>query len=547
MNKKKFLLLLVAPLTACNFGTSNFSWESYKNNDISMNLQSAKFKSYKLCGDTDKTIQDLIDKIEGVLENKGKFSDFSQYYNELNNKAFKIIDSYMIATTKYYSSCDKDYGDKADELYGLYTKILTFEYSVEEKIYNSSNEIKTAYFGDMTDEEIQSRLAENENGIITAQYDALFQQYKDDGQELYMNYVNGDITKSAFLDDGYDYFLRYINKANEFVKQIGCESYLDYSYVNDYARDYSPEDAMNFVNYVKKYFVPIYKENEYLRFASDINYNLLDYLQSYNFCNQNTDSAEMFLSYAEELGGKYLEAYNNTFKYGYYCFSDDPHSMATAFQWGFPGSNDSILYFSKKYQNILCVIHEFGHLYSYYASNGKRGNDAYDLQETYSQADEYLFLNYLVGKKDKDENKATYEYFANSSFYENLGNIINFACIAEIENFAFTQENLDLETLRAGAEEIIASYQGTASETYFMSPCISQTCYYISYATSIMEACQFLLMDFETGKENYKKLVEAPESFSMVERWKNAGLDSPFEEEAFEKLSIEFLKIAEKY
>ena len=178
---------------------------------------------------------------------------------------------------------------------------------------------------------------------------------------------------------------------------------------------------------------------------------------------------------------------------------------------------------------------------------GERDGDAYDLKETYSQADEFTFLNYLLTNKKGSSDETTYQFFADRNLYTNISSIINQACITEIENFAFSNPTISKDDLKLEVEQIIKSYDGTASKTYFMAPCICEPCYYVSYSTSLMEACQFLNMDFEDAKTNYKNLVENSKKMTMVERWKSAGLTSPFEETTFKNLAATFTEIAEKY
>ena len=79
---------------------------------------------------------------------------------------------------------------------------------------------------------------------------------------------------------------------------------------------------------------------------------------------------DLFESYAEEMDGQYLTAYNNAFKYGYYCFSDNNNSMGTAYEWNLNGMNDAVLFFSSNYQDVLSVVHEFGHYYSCVQNSG---------------------------------------------------------------------------------------------------------------------------------------------------------------------------------
>lgn len=545
MKKNKvFLLGLLFPLTGCSCSSvGTFSWAPYKNNQMSMSLESSKFKNYKL---STFEINSQMTRLKQIINNKGSRSDFVKYYNNLDSDCMKILNCYVVASTKYYASGDSKMKEKSENYHKQYTDLSTYFMDLETDIYHSSNEIRQAYFGDMSDSDIEKRLERNVESIAEAEYDRTFNEYQTEASELYNQYKK-DRNQAKYLDTGYDYFIRYINAANELVSQISFDNYLDYSYSYYYSRDYKIEDVFPFINYVKEYLVPIYKEKTKITMPSNVDSTLLDYLENYNFCNENTDMSEMLSSYADELGGNYLNCYNNEFKYGYYCFSDSNDSLSTAYEWGLPGKNEAILYFSSLYQDVLSVVHEFGHYYSCIANNGIRKNDAYDLQETYSQGNEYTFCNYLLETKKDDENYDTYCYFADQKFYKELKMIIQEAVITEVENFAYTTPGLTKETLISGVNNILAEYGETADPVYFMVACTASPCYYISYATSVIEAMQFRDMNFEDAKNNYKTLIESGSGLTMLQRWEQANLTSPFEEQTFIDLANRLNAIKNKY
>ena len=258
----------------------------------------------------------------------------------------------------------------------------------------------------------------------------------------------------------------------------------------------------------------------------------------------------LYQEYAEELGGSYLERYNALWRDGYYVFTENPDSFSTAFVTTLYDNlfnvDAGVVYFSAGYQSIMNIIHEFGH---YYATTIHPLNNevSYDVKETHSQGDEYTFLNYILTTRKDDAHFKEYEYFADSKVYDDLFYLINEACIAEIEAFVFSQDNLDKRTLQEGIESIIGSYRGTADEIYWCYPSIAACGYYISYATSALESLQFYIMDFEDAKKTYIDFVENPTLDSVVECFTNAGLLSPFDENTFIELSQLYKDIQKKY
>lgn len=548
MKKSKFLFGLFIPvLSGCScslFNAKAFSWENYKNNSIAMSLTSEKFDSFKL---DDFDLNSKKEKIQQIVTNKGSRDEFVRTYNEINYELSKIVNSYIIASTRYYASNNSTYQNRASIYYSAYLDTSKFLLSLEEDIYHSSNAIKEAYFGNISDSQIEARLSKNKQSKIEADYDEVFNQYQDDGQQLYSKYRNNKMGIDEYLEQGYAYLVRYANKARELTDQISYDNYLDFSYNYYYSRDYKYTDADTFVNYVKQYFVPILLRKSKLTKPANVDGDLLQYISSYNLCNRKTNLCDVFESYAETMGGQYLTAYNNAFKYGYYCFSDNANSMGTAYEWNLNGINDAVLFFSRNYQDVLSVAHEFGHYYSCTQKNGVRKNDAYDLQETYSQGNEFTFCKYLLEQKQDDKDFATYNYFVDAKIYDSIQQIVNEAAITEIEKFLYTSTNLDVDILKTTVEYILSSYGGTASRTYFMAACLTSPCYYISYATSLIEALQFAALSFEDAKTTYTDLIENCAKLTMVERWEEAGLTSPFNKQTFITLGNMFEDIGNKY
>jgi len=550
MKSKKLLVFSALPfLCSCTFSsTGTFSWEKYKNTTASFSAQSSKFEKYSL-QDISGKIADIESKLEAAIS-QGNYEKFVEYYNALDDYYVDIVDYYIISSTKYYAdSSNEDMKKQSDSYYEQYNNLYTYFIDLEEDIYNSPNKtIKEDYFWGMTDQQIQARLEKNNESKIETEYEAYFKEITDAAEELYNKVRTGMISKDQYMSKGYDSFLAYIEKANELVGKTSYKNYLEYSYAHDYDRDYTYEDALNFTKYVKQYLVPIYLKGEEIETPKGIDKKLITAFENYNFCNSATDSAEMFAKYAEDLGGQYLTAYNNAWKNGYWCFSDSANSLATAYQWPIYNSNDAVLYFSKDYQKILTIIHEFGHYYGSTANNGAHKNDCMDMAETFSQGDEFTYLSFLLSQKEGTDEYATYEYFTDSYAYNNLYYLIQEAAITEIEIFAYSTPNMDRGVLKDGIEDILEQYfEYPREEYYFMIPCTTSPCYYISYATSMVEALQFLSYDYPTAKTMYTNLIEKATGSTTVDRWKSAGLASPFEEASVKNVADLYNGIIAKY
>lgn len=549
MKKKNFILGVLLPLICCCSCGPTFSWDRYANDFSNMSLESRKLKNYKVntnYKEIDKHREDLLN----VVESKGSVSKFNSLINTVYADYASTMNSLTVLEIRYYCNPNEDGKEKYEAQYDYYLEFYQFLLDLEAKIAESSDEIKKSYYGDMTEEEIDQEVVESNKRSQASVYEGQLKKIEESMEEKVNDYQKGILGKNGYINATLDAYLEYIDIANNIKDIYELDSYLDYVYEDTFGRDYSVDDALKFCRYMKKYMAPIYATNQSINKPKGLDNNFLKKFENSNFCNRETKAYELYEDYAEELGGTYLERYNALWRDGYYVFTDSPDSFSTAFVTTLYDNlfnvDAGVVYFSAGYQSIMNLIHEFGHYYA--LTLVEENNDqSYDVKETHSQGDEYTFLNYLVNVRTDDPHTKEYQYFADSKVYNDLFYLVNEACIAEIEAFAFGTENLDRRTLKAGIDEIIGSYRGAADEIYWCYPCVASCGYYISYATSALESLQFYDMTFEKAKKTYIDFVENPVEDSVVKCFTNAGLLSPFDEDTFIELSEMYTNIAKKY
>ena len=84
--------------------------------------------------------------------------------------------------------------------------------------------------------------------------------------------------------------------------------------------------------------------------------------------------------------------------------------------------------------------------------------------------------------------------------------------------------------------EEFASKGLMVSPGYWCYACVASSCYYISYATSLLESVQFLTMSINDAKKAYVDFCLDNITTGSVAKWKKAGLTSPFEQQTIDKL-----------
>lgn len=536
--KKCITLLALLPLIAscCDKG-NNWKWKDHTTSNDSYYFMSEKLKKF----DTSFNYNNLFSSKTALLNtirNKGNRNQISTAYSNYRNLFNKLYEIFNVITVYYYGAAN-DYVESYNNIYDILTECEIFESSLFEEAAKSSNDVKMFFFGTLDQTKIDEQLGKSEASKITAQLNSQLNQISEDFN-FYFSTIEDYRTKEA-LQKGIESYVEYVKIANQLAKVNNYNNYLDYAYENVYARDYTPLDGHNFAQNVKSCISQVgYEYKNYLpENDGSRDFTNLHRLIYQNFNNTKCDGAMLFDKYSEFMGDEYIDTYNSLWRDGYYFFSDRDDSLGTAFVLTDFNSEDEIAFFSKEMQNVSSVVHEFGHYYALH-NYPKNNYQSYDILETHSQANEYLFANYV---KNNYNNKFA-KYFGDNKFNNDVSYLIDFSYIIDVENYAYNEANLTVEKLTNFIENLSNEYESLnikESYNYWLYPCICSACYYISYATSSLEAMQFYLFDLTNAKYKYKSFCRNAEEEGALEKWTTAGLKSPFEKESLDMV-VNYLK-----
>ena len=224
-------------------------------------------------------------------------------------------------------------------------------------------------------------------------------------------------------------------------------------------------------------------------------------------------------------------------------FSFSGNSHPTAFQTYLYEDETPFCFFGSSGQVASTVVHEIGH---YYAAYTNPDIDNYDLCETHSQGNEFLFLTFCKDYLKEDVYRVSRAYqLVNACYVMIMATIID-----EYEQNVYelddeTVASMTGEDFDAIMTQVCAAYGGAPwvesvvsdPYSYWRLVCISNPVYYISYAVSASAALNILALaevDYDAALESYTKLVEniTPED-GFLGALAKAGLTTPFEEETF--------------
>ena len=467
-------------------------------------------------------------------------------YDEFETAFYHIAQQMTIASIVYYCNMS----DEEASTRHLNTQDMF--YDVQDKYMETcrSMYLNSPYSAELfegwTEEEIQDLL----------DFDPTTTALKKEVEELQVAY--NDLSASKFYDGSAEIYAQIVTKNNELAKLYGYDNYYEYASENVYGRDYTKEDLEAFQGYVKDYIIPRFSNlDKGWRAYTDLSTSRKELFISYIQDGFDTMEKNYLLLYLDSLGETNMGvAMRDVFDSKNCVFSMNSNSHPTAFQTYLYEDETPFCLFGKNGQSSSTMVHEIGHYYAAYTNHDLNN---YDLCETHSQGNEFLFLQFC---KDELPSKVY-----NIARYYNLFNayyvIVCATIIDDFEQRVYSLESVEGFTsadFDAIMDEVLADYDKDAAwfttnltdmYDYWRNVAVDNPVYYISYAVSAVAAVElFAIAESEEEGEGYEaaqaiyiSLVEGvlPED-GFIGALKKAGLYTPFEEEAFKKVAATMRK-----
>ena len=329
-------------------------------------------------------------------------------------------------------------------------------------------------------------------------------------------------------------YVELVSVRNEIAKSLGFESYTDMGFTAN-ERDYDADMAMELIDNIVEFAVPVYKEMIKKGF-------------SYN--PQVEVSYEEFLLMAEEtlgaLSGDFMDAFYAMLEYGLCDWDQRAYKSGGAYT-AYIADYDAPFTFGTyrdSANSIATFVHEFGHFNDAY-TNESDFIASLDTAEIFSQALELLFSNYYFAYFDAETAYQMW-YDVLSSGFSSMVTQPYYTAL-ELRVYALSQDELTLEAVNEIADEearrfglYAAGYQYSMYDWVTISHIFEAPFYTIAYATSMdiaMQIWQLYLEDYKAAVETYFELLDNSHELQFVELVENAGLTSPFEESRVEELA----------
>ena len=330
---------------------------------------------------------------------------------------------------------------------------------------------------------------------------AYYRQYNEPMSQLYIDLVT---TRKALAE------------------KLGFASYEEMAYAYSFDRDYTPEEAGRYIDEIRLQIVPLYQQLD--PYAAD--YPWLEEDELYKIVRAG----------ARAMGGDVRDAFDFMSRYELYDVSLSQNKAGKSFQ-SYLNDYDAPFVFVNPYgddSDILSFAHEFGHFVDAYVNYN--ASESIDVAEVFSQAMEYLMLDYAEGSLDAER----LENLRQIKWKDTLELYVQQASFAAFERavYAADSEELDADFLNDLSLQLAIDfgyYDGYSEEYYALSwidilHFFEQPFYVISYPVSNDIALQIWELEQQERGAGLEKYMQAlPRDYDgMIATAEAAGLESPF-------------------
>ena len=516
-------------------------------------------------------LDDLRDAIDAV----GQALDAGAAYETLEELLDKCDDLYSSFYTMYSIAFIRSCQDMTDEFYAD-------EYAwLDEASADMSQLIEQLYFRcGMSDraQELEEKYfwpgfaeeyADDSNAFYDDEMVALMQQESD----LVAQYRALVASPTVTLADGteVDYFtsleefsgyayldllIRYYSSYNQPLGQIyvdlirvrqqqaahaGYANYEEMAFDHEFRRDYSPEQAAEYLEGIRRHIVPLFLE---VNASGDF----------WSLDTGRIDEArleQVLRSGIQDMGQDVVDTYEFMVKYRLCDLSYSPLKAEMSFQTYLDAYEVPFLFMDAggDLGDITTFSHEFGHYLDGYLNYD--ADETIDLAECFSQALELLMLTRLGEELNARELDTLYDmkmwdilnmYVQQGAFAE-FEHVIYSAKPEELSvdflNSAFLQTSKDYGFAEEGFDELYSMFW--MDITHFFE----QPFYVITYPVSHDIAMQIFQLEQAQpgqGMEKYLEMLDRDYP-DMLDTALNAGLESPFDEGRLEKVAATMRQI----
>ena len=342
-------------------------------------------------------------------------------------------------------------------------------------------------------------------------------------------------------------YVDFVENNQLIAAEYGYDNYYEYSSTEEFGRTYTPEQRATFRSYVAKYILPLYVD---ACEAQSSAHSALNDLQKVEY-SAVFSNRQYIYDYINTYTGSLNDKMNAMFeRKNATIFANGENALQGAFVNYIGYYGQPFAYFGPGYQDNFTVVHEMGHYTSLYHFD--MGTLPYDLAETHSQGNEWMFIAYLEEKL----NKGVFDVIRADRLVSGLGAIILSTVVDHFEELVYTAETPvkanEYQALMATVSEQYPNLERILEEKGVYSPfeyaqlvTIPSPVYYLNYATSELASMSLYSIaktsGYKTAQTAFTKIQEGVSADAdFVTAVNGAGLLNPFTETTYTKITSTF-------
>lgn len=344
----------------------------------------------------------------------------------------------------------------------------------------------------------------------------------------------------AFASAAADVYLRLAALRREQAAAAGWDSYAEYAYVTQYAREYGPDDAQAIARVVKSRLAPLYVRCERALAAREAPWDDEDV---------PTDAAlfAALQAHIGEVSPELAEAMDYLLRNGLYCVGNGDTLYDTGFTASLPAYRSAFLFnrYDTRFEAFSSTVHEFGHFNAAYHDPTPMlyQYPNTDVSELQAQGLELLFLPALQDILADDADGR--DYVTLHALSRMLSSVIDGCLYDEFERSVYADPALTAKGLFALEERLYREYGLDAlyeSEPFwcYIPHLFDQPCYYVSYAASALPALDLWLWsreDYGAAADAYLTVSAARTDAWFLDVLDESGLCDVTDARAIERLA----------
>ena len=297
----------------------------------------------------------------------------------------------------------------------------------------------------------------------------------------------------SFADAAGELYLRLAALRRTEAERAGFDSYPEYAYYVNFAREYAPEDMEPLRRMVKTTIAPLYTRCVAALYSAPP-------LRDDEIIPPDEQIMGAIAAHIGEISPELTESMDFLLRNRLYFLSSGDELLDTGYTAFLPAYRSAFIFdhASSRFYAFKDAVHEFGHFNAAYHDPTPMlyQFDSIDVAEIQSQGMELLFLPYLqdiVARSEQERDTVKLQLLSDI-----LGSVVDGCLYDEFEQAVYADPDMSVAQLHKLEKRLLREYSldalyGNEPGWCYVTHLFDNPCYYISYAVSAIPALDIWL------------------------------------------------------